>query len=340
MVCCTRIEGVLVMPRPPFDPELSAVLERGRAASPPLVPPASVTAEMLPAIRRARVELSSSLDDFAAEVADHGHVSRRHVPGLRPGDPEVGLTVVRPRDMTGPLPCVYHCHGGGMITGDSLTGLAAVLEWGGTLGPLVVVSVDYRLAPEHPHPAPVDDAFAGLRWTAEHAAELGIDPRRLVVAGMSAGGGIAAALALRARDELGPVLAGQVLMCPMLDDRGITHSSQELQNEGIWDAISNRTGWNALLTGAAGAEGVSAYAAPARADDLSDLPPTFLDVGSAETFRDEVVDYAVRIWQAGGRCELHVWPGGWHGFDVFAPEARLSGRARSARTEWLSNLLG
>ncbi|MDQ6526905.1 alpha/beta hydrolase [Nocardioides sp. LHD-245] len=327
------------MPRPPFDPELSAALELGRASSPPLVPPASVTPEMLPAIRRARAALTPAVDEFAAEVAEYGRVSRRRVAGLRPGDPEVELTVVRPRDAAGPLPCVYHCHGGGMISGDSLTGLSAVLEWGRGVGPLVVVSVDYRLAPEHPHPAPVDDAYAGLRWTAEHASELGIDPELLVVAGMSAGGGIAAALALRARDELGPAVAGQLLMCPMLDDRGITPSSQELRGEGVWDAISNRTGWDALLAGAAGSAGVSAYAAPARAQDLSGLPPTFLDVGSAETFRDEVVDYAVRIWQAGGRCELHVWPGGWHGFDVFAPQARLAARARSARTEWLGNLL-
>ena len=148
-----------------------------------------------------------------------------------------------------------------------------------------------------------------LVWTAEHAEDLGIDPDRIVIAGGSAGGGLAAAVGLMARDRGGPALHAQMLMCPMLDDRNNTPSSLQMAGLGVWDRQANQVGWTALLGDAAGGPDVSPYAAPARATDLSGLPPTFIDVGSAETFRDEAIDYASRIWRAGGRAELHVWPG-------------------------------
>ena len=225
-----------------------------------------------------------------------------------------------------------------MVAGDHRTGIGAVVDWVEELG-VVVASVDYRLAPEHPHPVPVEDCYAGLVWTVDHAAELGIDAERVVLAGTSAGGGLAAAVALMARDQRGPSLIGQMLMCPMLDDRNETPSSHELDGEGVWDRGDNLAGWQALLGRAQGGPGVSPYAAPARASDLSGLPPAFIDVGSVETFRDEDVAYATRIWQAGGAAELHVWPGGFHGFDQIAPDAALSRAARSARSGWLRRLL-
>jgi acetyl esterase/lipase len=205
---------------------------------------------------------------------------------------------------------------------------------------MVVVSTEYRLAPEHPHPAPVEDCFAALQWLAEQATQLGADPSRLVVAGASAGGGLAAAVALMARDRGGPALAAQVLIYPMLDDRAQTPSSTELDGEGIWDHTSNATGWGALLGDAAGGPDVSPYAAPARAESLAGLPTTYLDVATVETFRDEVVEYASRIWQEGGAAELHVWPGGFHGFEVAVPTARLSRAAKDARESWLRRTLG
>lgn len=256
------------------------------------------------------------------------------------GAPEISLLICRPTASARPtpLPVIYHVHGGGMVIGNNRVGVDLPLAWARELG-AVVVSVEYRLAPEHPHPAPVEDVYAGLLWTAEHAKEIGGDPERIVIAGASAGGGLTAALALLLRDRQGPSVIGQMLMCPMLDDRNDTPSSHQMKGLGVWDRTANETGWTALLGEARGGPDVSPYAAPARATDLTNLPPAFLDVGSAETFRDETVDYASRIWQSGGIAELHVWPGGFHGFDGFAPQAALSQSARAAHLEWLRRLL-
>jgi acetyl esterase/lipase len=319
------------MTHPPFDPELSAALAAVADRIPPTLTPGDI-----PTQRERMSEVRLTDDDLRRE----GRITceEREVPGPA-GAPAISLLVCRPAQVATPAPAVYHTHGGGMILGDNRTGLAGLLDWIEALG-VIVVSVEYRLAPEHPYPAAVDDCYAGLVWTATHAAELGIDPGRLVIAGTSAGGGLAAALSLMARDRGGPALIGQVLMCPMLDDRNETPSSHELQGEGVWDRTSNRTGWTSLLGEACGGGAVSPYAAPAREQDLSGLPPAFIDVGSVETFRDEDVDYAVRMWRAGGQAELHVWPGGFHGFDGLAPDATLSRAARQARIAWLGRLLG
>jgi acetyl esterase/lipase len=321
-----------VGPPPPFDPELAAIL----AAMAEQVSP-GFTLEMLPAVRAARAAMPRLTDD---ELRRDGafDIEERAVPGPD-GAPDVSLLICRPTGAARPLPAVYHTHGGGMMLGDNRTGLPEMLDWAQELG-LVVVSVEYRLAPEHPDPAPVQDCYAGLVWTAKNAGELGIDPDRILVAGGSAGGGLAAGVALLARDLGGPALIGQVLICPMLDDRNNTPSSRQMAGLGVWDRTANDTGWTALLGDRRGGPDVAPYAAPARATDLSGLPPAFIDVGSAETFRDEDIHYATRIWQAGGRAELHVWPGGFHGFDGFAPQAVLSREARDARLRWLRRLLG
>ncbi|MFI6497672.1 alpha/beta hydrolase [Nonomuraea typhae] len=315
----------------PFDPELAAALEAGREQI-----PASITPDMIPLIRQARENLPHPSDE---ELSQGGAFALRdHTAPGPEGAPDITLLVARPTAAVAPMPALYFIHGGGMIIGDRRDGLpdlaGILLELG-----IAMVSVEYRLAPEHPHPAPVEDCYAGLTWTVKNAADLGIDPGRIIVAGASAGGGLAAATALLARDRGGPSLLAQLLICPMLDDRNNTPSAEQMAGLGIWDQTSNETGWQALLGTAAGGPGVSPYASPARATDLSGLPPAFIDVGSAETFRDEDVAYASRIWQAGGQAELHVWPGGFHGFDMFTPEAKLSGDARAARIHWLRRVL-
>jgi acetyl esterase/lipase len=320
-----------VGPPPPFDAELAAALDVIGDQM-----PSSLTTEMIPILRGAPALTTTTDEDLSRGGAFE--VEELSVPGPE-GAPEISLLVCRPARATTPLAAIYHTHGGGMILGDNRLGVPDLLDWAQELS-LVVVSVEYRLAPEHPHPAPVEDCYAGLVWTADHAAELGIDPERILVAGGSAGGGLAAAVALLARDRGGPGLAGQMLMCPMLDDRNDTPSSLQMAGRGVWDHTSNDTGWTALLGTDRGGPDVSPYAAPARAGDLSGLPPTFIDVGSAETFRDEDVSYATRIWQVGGRAELHVWPGGFHGFDMMAPQASISQDAKAARLRWLRRLLG
>ena len=317
---------------PPFDPELAAVLEMLKDAVPP-----QLTMDEIEATRNGPG--LAMLADMDLTLGGAFEVEDRVVPGPE-NAPDISLLICRPTAAAtdGPLPVIYHVHGGGMVIGNNRVGVDGPLRWGKELG-AVVVSVEYRLAPEHPYPAPIDDVYAGLLWTADHAEEIGADPERIVIAGASAGGGLTAALALLLRDRKGPRPLGQLLMCPMLDDRNDTVSSHQMAGVGVWDRTANETGWTALLGAERGGPDVSPYAAPARAEDLSRLPPAFLDVGSAETFRDEVVTYATRLWQAGGAAELHVWPGGFHGFDGFAPQAALSQASQSAQVKWLRRLL-
>ncbi|MFH8789295.1 alpha/beta hydrolase [Streptomyces roseoverticillatus] len=318
---------------PPFDPELDAALQAlGREPGEPLTPDNLQARQERDAAARPRPTAEDLRADGRFEVTE------LRVPGP-PGAPDVTLVSARPSGLTGPLPLLYYMHGGAMIMGNAWSVLPRILrEWALPLE-LAVISVEYRLAPHARYPQPLEDCYAGLAWAARHAAELGIDPDRIIIGGKSAGGGLAAALTLLARDRGGPRALGQLLLCPMLDDRNSTFSSHQMTGLGTWDLTSNATAWQALLGDRYGAADLPPYAAPSRATDLSGLPPAYIDVGSAEMFRDEDVAYANAIWQAGGQAELHVWPGAYHGFDSLAPQAALSREARNTRTRWLQRLL-
>lgn len=313
---------------PPFDPELAAVL----AAVGDLMP-STLTADMIPMLRQAS-PVSLPVDETLAEAG----VVRRDVTIAGYEGAEISVSVLARAGKTGTGPGVFHTHGGGMVMGDRFVGLGQFLPWIVELD-ATVVTVEYRLAPEFPDPYPVEDCYAALVWTAEHAQEVGIDPARFIIAGASAGGGLAAGVALLARDRGGPELTGQVLIYPMLDDRDATVSTAQIDGVGVWDRGSNITGWTALLGDRVGGEDVSIYAAPARATDLTGLPPAFIDCGSAEVFRDEDVAYATSLWQAGVQAELHVWAGGFHGFDMLAPHAELARAMTAARNAWVARLL-
>ncbi|AQZ65930.1 Esterase/lipase [[Actinomadura] parvosata subsp. kistnae] len=265
-------------------------------------------------------------------------IENRLVPGPD-GAPDLRLRIYQPEERGEGRPALYWIHGGGMIMGMPEMDDHSMIDYVERLG-LVVVSVDYRLAPEHPHPAPVEDCYAGLAWTVKNAAELGIDVSRVAVGGASAGGGLAAGTVLLARDRGGPEVAFQLLVCPMLDDRNETPSSHEFAEAVVWDRAANLFGWSALLGDRAGTSDVPPYAAPARAGDLSGLPPAFVDVGELEVFRDECFDYALRLARAGVSTEFHLYPGAFHGFDIMVPDAALSVRARQAREAALKRAFG
>lgn len=308
--------------RPPLDPELSRKL-----AGIPLG--VDLNAEILTQLRQYNVPAETHLEGRSVDRQD---LSVRTADGF-----DMPVSILRPTGSTADrATCIYWVHGGGMVMGDRFANLDIPLEWLELYG-AVVVTIDYRLAPEVSGSTLVQDCYEGLVWLAANAAELGIDPARIIVAGASAGGGLVAGLTLMARDFGGPAIAAQILICPMLDHRNITPSSQQYAGEpGVWTREKNQFGWQSVI---GQLTEVSSYISPAVEPDLSGLPTTYIDAGSAEVFRDEDVDYAARIWAAGGQAELHIWAGGFHGFDAMFPDASVSAVARQTRTGWLGRIL-
>jgi len=239
------------------------------------------------------------------------------------------------RDDTDSASAVIYLHGGGMICGSIDLYGPLVAGYVSATG-VPMLAVDYRVAPESPHPIPVEDCFAGLSWLHDHAQELALDPDRIAVLGDSGGGGLAAGVALMARDR-GTPLASQVLVYPMLDDRNITPDPELVPFAG-WTYESNRIGWSALLGETIGSDDVSSYAAPAREQNLAGLAPAYVEVGELDIFRDEDIDYARRLAAAGVSVELHVHPGAPHGFDRMAPESGLVRRVMADRVRVLRAL--
>lgn len=271
----------------------------------------------------------------ALEIPENPRVTHEDLQIAGPeGAPDVTVRVYRPTGSSGALPGVYYIHGGGMVLGD-IKGENAAAELICDQVGAVVVSVEYRLAPEHPHPAPVEDCYAGLEWMAKNVAELGVDPERIAIYGASAGGGLTLATALLARDRGGPQLSFMMPIYPMIDDRNETPSSHEITDIGIWDRAGNIEAWAWYL----GDQEADQYAAPARALDLSGLPPAFIDVGTVDLFRDEDIAFAQRLIQAGVPTELHVHPGAFHASEVLAPEAALSQRILAMRIDALRRAL-
>lgn len=317
--------------RPPLDPELAPVEEARGAVFPAL------SDETLPVIRRQIAAGSPGLDSEALTAGGRVRVEERQIPGPD-GAPDITLLILSPAEDRGPKGGILSLHGGGMIMGGRRDHVGHLLPHV-IDGSAVVVSVEYRLAPDHPDPAPVEDCYAGLVWMAKNAAELGIDPERLLIAGVSGGGGLAAGTALLARDRAFPELSHQILICPMLDDRFETHSSRMVDREGVWDRYSNLYAWTSVLGERRGGPEVSQYAAPARAEDLSRLPRTYIDTGSAEGFRDEILIYAGRLSEAGVSVDLHMWGGGFHSFDMAVDHAAVSRASSATREEFIRRAL-
>lgn len=249
-----------------------------------------------------------------------------------PERPPVSVRVHREKSATGRLPCIYWMHGGGLILGRNVGDDPRFDRWCPRLG-CVGASVEYALAPESKYPGPLEDCYAGLKWLHAHADELGIDATRIGIGGASAGAGLAAGLALLARDRGEIAVAFQALIYPMIDDRQITVSSQ--WNDPVWPPRANRYGWDSYL-GDLNGDDVPYYAAAARATDLRGLPPTYISVGALDVFADEDIDYANRLRHAGVPVEMHVYPGAPHGFDGLTPGTAIAKRANRDIGEWLS----
>ncbi|MDB5447962.1 MAG: esterase [Phenylobacterium sp.] len=291
-------------------PELQPLLD----AFPKLV----ITAERLPLLRQGWPAAP------APEVPEV-EVAERRVPGP-PGAPEVRILVYTPLDAARPAPAILHIHGGGYVLGQPEGSDLDNRLLAKALGCLIV-SVDYRLAPETPFPGPLEDCYAALSWLHGAASELGVDPTRFAIKGESAGGGLAAGLALLARDRGEVPVAFQLLTYPMIDDRPPADPHPHT-GEFIWTDESNAYGWTAYLGHERGREGLSPYAAAARAEDLSGLPATFIATGALDLFLEENLEFARRLTRAGAPTELHVYPGAYHGFPMAAGSGPVRRYAR------------
>jgi acetyl esterase/lipase len=301
-----------------FDPELAPWLS--------MLPQMSLTD--VQQVRSQMIRMMSEVPPYNPPVPVD--VRDTTVPGPD-GAPDVPVRIFRPSGED-TVPGLLFIHGGGFVVGTVDTEHDHALQIAAEVG-AVVVSVEYRLAPEHPYPAGVEDCYAALTWTAAHADELGIDADRLGVGGESAGGGLAAAVALLARDRGGPALCFQFLGIPELDDRLDTPSMRAFTDTPLWNRPSAEISWDYYLGGPGrrGGDDVSPYAAPARATDLSGLPPAYVTTCEFDPLRDEGLTYAHRLIQAGVGTELHHYPGAFHGSQLVR-EAGISKRMAADQT--------
>ncbi|HUD93955.1 alpha/beta hydrolase [Sphingobium sp.] len=286
-----------------------------------VMPALELSDESLPAIRQGMEQMTA----MAPEPKVSGVHWRSDSVPVADGR-QVSVRIYTPAGDATPRPAILHIHGGGYVMGSVATNHVSNMQMAAEIGG-VVVSVDYRLAPETPAPGSVEDCYAALCWLHQQAISLGVDATRIAVRGESAGGGLAAALCLLARDRGGPAIAHQNLIYPMLDDRTCITRLPDHLGAFVWTPQANVFGWRSLLGQNPGAADVSPYAAPARASDLSGLPPAFIAVGALDLFLVEDMDYARRLIEVGVPTELHVYPGAYHGFDVL-PDAPASVRLK------------
>jgi len=313
-----------------MDAEVAAVLQAALEKNGP--PPAPQIGD----VQTRRVTLDAMLEYFnnqAQPLADDVKVTDHEV---TTADGATLLARWYRRSASESGAAVLYLHGGGMIAGSVPIFDGPVSRYVARTG-VPMLSVQYRLAPGHPHPVPVEDAYAGLTWLAGHAGQLGIDPGRIAVMGDSAGGGLAAGVAILSRDRQGPAIARQLLIYPMLDDRTTTPDPYIAPFAG-WSYDDNATGWNALLEAGHEKRDVDPAAAPGRLKDARGLPPAYIEVGQLDVFRDESLRYALTLSHAGVPVELHLHPGVPHEYDAIASDADVSRRAQADRGRVLRSL--
>jgi acetyl esterase len=311
-----------------YDAELAAVLPFNvKIPFENVAEARRVEAEAMAEKLRARVEVSPDPDVLVEE-----HV----LPGPE-GSNYLAVRTYTPVSRVGPLGALLFLHGGGYVLGNLDNEEPRCIHFASKVN-CVVVSPDYRLAPEHPFPAALDDCYRALCWIAEEGLRLGVDEQRVAIGGISSGGGLAASVAHRARDEKGPALVLQLLLFPTLDSRLRTASMARFTNTPLWDSISNRIMWEYYLPGSA-SDYPASYAAPALAESLEGLPPAMLAVAEFDPLRDEALEYAMALLTANVSVELHLYAETYHAFDYIAPFAQISQRALADQVNSLTRAL-
>jgi acetyl esterase/lipase len=311
--------------------DLDSALDEQHAAVLSVLPPGLMDLDDVPAARERLAGLLAMMP--APELPDGVDIAERFAPSLD-GGPDVRLKVYTPAGLESDAGALLWIHGGGMVMLDADGDDFKCATWAAQHR-CVIVSVDYRLAPETPAPGLVDDCYAAARWLADNAADLGVTADRMMIGGASAGAGLAAGTALRVRDEGGPAFVGQLLVYPMLDHRNETPSSHAIQDLRVWNRSANLSAWAAYLGGGE----PTAYSSPAIADDLSGLPPAYIAVGTFDMFLDEDVAYATALNRAGVACELHVFPGAFHASNGFLPDHPTSVRWADGENAFIARCL-
>jgi acetyl esterase/lipase len=300
-----------------LDPELKGPIKMMLIQMPP------TNFNDLPAARAASKQMMATMKSQMPVIP--GVITEdKNIPGPK-GAPDVTIRIYRPEKQSGLLPALLWIHGGGYMLGEidqeDFTAKQFTLA-----GNCVVVSVEYRLAPENPYPAPLEDCYAVLKWLSTHASDLKVDPSRIAIGGASAGGGLTAGLALLARDRAEVPIIFQLLVYLMINDCNIAPASDTLPDTLFWTRENNLMGWRSYLGCKPGEKGISCYAAAFRTTNLEGLPPAYITVGDIDLFAEEDVDYARRLIAAGVPTEVHVYPGGCHAFDMLVPNADISKR--------------
>ena len=288
----------------------------------------------LNATRRTMEEIATRrrrFEPFPAGIVKQDHFVNQQ-------NKKVMVRVYQPANRTGELPGLLWIHGGGYVLGSVERDDVLAAHMARTVD-CVVVSVEYRLAPEHPYPAPLEDCYTALKWLADESSKLLVERAKIAIGGASAGGGLAAGLALLARDRGDVDLAFQLLVYPMLDDRNTELPNPTAPDTFVWSRQNNLMGWKAYLGKEYQADNLPVYAAPARAGSLVGLPPAYISVGDLDLFCEENITYAQRLIAAGVSTELHVLPGAYHGFNSFAPKAQISRDFNDARDDILRRAL-
>lgn len=309
------------------DPELLPILE--------MAPDMGVSPEKLPAAR----EVIAAMTAMGLEQADPSVITSEHFAPGHNGGPAVRVVLYKPDGLAPDAPVVLQIHGGGYLFGTAELGDPRNRAIAHTVG-CAVASVEYRLAPETAFPGGLEDCYAALVWLHGNAAALGLDPARIAIRGESAGGGLAAALAVMARDLGGPIACFQLLVYPMLDDRTVNAPANPHTGEFIWDRSSNYFAWESWLGMAPGTDKVPPLGAPARTADLAGLPPACITTATLDLFVDEDLDYAARLIRAGVPTEVYVAAGAFHGFDAMVPDAAVSKRFTACGDEALKRAFG